>query len=458
MDEQRSQRSDLTHRPDLRHRAAALTALIGLVVFGVASLAFVIHSAPALVATVGGLGLAVGGAWWVVTERDRRRLWGMAAIVAGFVVMTWAMAHALIAADAMILRLLAAVGVLGVAVASARFALAADLHALDRRQQSHRPQRPVLICNPRSGDGKVERFGLRSAAAELGVETVELEPGDDLEQLAHDAVAAGADCLGMAGGDGSQAIVAAVAVEHDLPFVCISAGTRNHFALDLGLDRDDPRHTLRAFTDAVERRVDYGTVNGRLFVNNVSLGVYATIIAEESYRADKAQTAAAMLPDLLGPTARPFDLQFTAPSGRDVDGAFVILVSNNPYVASTSLDAATRRRMDTGALGVIAVSTSTAAEAARLMTRSALGLRKTSPFWHEFTAGSVEIRSRSGHAAAGIDGEAVDLTTPMTIRSHPRGLRLLVPAENEVIAARRQARDVNVRALVDMAAGRVPRL
>ncbi|MXP20796.1 diacylglycerol kinase [Gordonia sp. HNM0687] len=429
-----------------------------MVVFGVLSLVFVINSVLAIVATVGGLALAVGGAWWVVTERDRRRIWGAAAIAAGFVVMTWAMGHALVAADAIVLRLIIAVGVLGVAVASARYALAPDLHALDRRRDTQRPQRPVLICNPRSGGGKVERFGLRSAAAELGVETIELEPGGNLEQLARDAVARGADCLGMAGGDGSQAIVAAVAVEHDLPFVCVSAGTRNHFALDLGLDRDDPRRTLLAFRDAVERRVDYGTVNGRLFVNNVSLGVYATIVAEESYRADKAHTAAAMLPDLLGPTARPFDLQLTTPSGRHVDGAFVILVSNNPYVANTSLDAATRRRMDTGTLGVIAVSTSTAAEAARLMARSAVGLRKTSPFWHEFTAGSVEIRSRSGHAAAGIDGEPVELTTPLTIRSHPRGLRLLVPSDNEAIAARRQAREVNLRALVDVAAGRLPRL
>lgn len=458
MDQHRSGRHDLTAPPDFRHRTAALISLAGMVVFGVLSVAFVVNSALAIVATVGGLGLAVGGAWWVVTERDRRRLWGTGAIAVGFIVMTWAMTHALVAADTMLLRLVSAVGVLGVAVASARYALAADLHALDRRQAIHRPCRPVLICNPRSGGGKVETFGLRAAATALGVEVVELVPGGDLEQLARDAVADGADCLGMAGGDGSQAIVAAVAVEHDLPFVCVSAGTRNHFALDLGLDRDDPRRTLLAFHDAVERRVDYGTVNGRLFVNNVSLGVYATIVAEDSYRADKARTTASLLPDLLGPTAHPFDLQFTTPSGRDVDGAFVILVSNNPYVATTSLDAATRRRMDTGTLGVIAVSTSTATEAARLMTRSAVGLRKTSPFWHEFTAGSIEIRSRSGHAAAGIDGEAVDLTTPLTIRSHPRGLRLLVPADNKAIAARRQARDVDVRALVDVAIGRVPRL
>ena len=137
-------------------------------------------------------------------------------------------------------------------------------------------------------------------AAELGVETVMLDHGLDLEQLARDAVARGADCLGMAGGDGSQALVASIAVEHGLPFVCVSAGTRNHFALDLGLNRDDPRESMYAFRDAVERRVDYATVNDRFFVNNVSLGVYAKIVQEESYRDAKLDTTKVLLPEMLG--------------------------------------------------------------------------------------------------------------------------------------------------------------
>ena len=159
-----------------------------------------------------------------------------------------------------------------------------------------------------------------------------LEPGLDLEQLARDAVARGADCLGMAGGDGSQALVAAVAIDHDLPFVVVSAGTRNHFALDLGIGRDDPRPNLRAFHDAIERRVDYATVGGRLFVNNVSLGVYATLVQHDGLRDAKAETAKALLPEMLGRRAQPFDLQFTEPSGANVHGAFLIQVSNNPYV------------------------------------------------------------------------------------------------------------------------------
>jgi diacylglycerol kinase family enzyme len=144
------------------------------------------------------------------------------------------------------------------AVGLARAALLRDVREHDDRRpvSVKRPQHPVLICNPWSGGGKVTRFGLVDLARDLGVEVVMLDHGLDLEQLARDAIAGGADCLGMAGGDGSQALVASIAIEHDLPFVCVSAGTRNHFALDLGIDREDPRLSLHAFRDGIERRID----------------------------------------------------------------------------------------------------------------------------------------------------------------------------------------------------------
>jgi diacylglycerol kinase family enzyme len=261
----------------------------------------------------------------------------------------------------------------------------------------------------------------------------------------------------MAGGDGSQALVASIAVEHGLPFVCISAGTRNHFALDLGLNRDDPRETMPAFRDALERHVDFATVNDRFFVNNVSLGIYAAVVQQEGYRDAKVDTTKALLPELLGRQAEPFDLQFTLPDGTEVDGAFLVLVSNNPYVIGASLEASQRRMIDSGRLGVVAVSSSTGSEAARLMTLSAVGQRSRSPFWHEFTAPEFEVRSRSGRAFAGIDGEALELDTPLRFRIHPGGLRLLVPEGNQEVAERRRAGNVDLRSLLLVAGGRWPR-
>jgi diacylglycerol kinase family enzyme len=260
----------------------------------------------------------------------------------------------------------------------------------------------------------------------------------------------------MAGGDGSQALVASIAVESGIPFVCVSAGTRNHFALDLGLDREDPRTGVRAFRDAIDRRVDFATVNERLFVNNVSLGVYATIVQQEGYREAKSTTARSALPELIGRTAEPFDLQFTTPDGTEVDGAFLIMVSNNPYVLGAASDVAQRRRLDTGKLGVFAVTADSGVQAAAALSHVLAGRRVRSGAVIEFTTEAFEVRSRSGMAFAGIDGEALELPTPLRFQIHPHGLHLLVPEGNLEVARSREARDARAGDLVSLARGVQP--
>ena len=128
-----------------------------------------------------------------------------------------------------------------------------------------------------------------------------------------------------------------------------------------------PAQSVYAFRDAFERRVDYATVNGRFFVNNVSLGVYATIVQQEGYREAKSATTKQLLPELLGETERPFDLQFTSPDGAEVDGSFLVMVSNNPYVLAASPSTSQRLRLDTGRLGVFAVTAATGTQAAEVV-------------------------------------------------------------------------------------------
>ena len=147
-----------------------------------------------------------------------------------------------------------------------------------------RPAAPALIVNPRSGGGKADRFELVRQCRARGIEPIVFQRGDDPTALAAAAVRAGADAIGMAGGDGSQGAVAAVAAEHDLPYVCIPAGTRNHFALDLGIDPADVVGALDAFVDGEERRIDLGLVNGRVYVNNVAMGVYGVVVQSPEYR------------------------------------------------------------------------------------------------------------------------------------------------------------------------------
>ena len=230
--------------------------------------------------------------------------------------------------DRRVLDRLTIVGLFWLAVAAAAAAFAVHVPL----PRASRPQRPVLFLNPRSGGGKAERFKLADEARKRGIEPIELGPGDDLATLVKTAVDEGADALAMAGGDGSQAVVAAAAAELDLPYACIPSGTRNHFALDLGVNRDDVVGALDAFVDGGERVVDLAEVNGLVFVNNVSLGLYATAVQRDGYRNAKLRTILGTLPDVLGPRGQPPDLQWTGPrDAKSYPSGTVLLVSNNRY-------------------------------------------------------------------------------------------------------------------------------
>ena len=272
------------------------------------------------------------------------------------------------------------------------------------------PQRPVLFVNPRSGGGKAARAGLPERARDRGIEVTVLQPGDDLGQLVATAVAGGADALGVAGGDGSLAIVAATAIAHTLPFVCVPAGTRNHFALDLGLNRHDLVGSLDAFTNGIERRIDVAEVNSRLFLNNVSLGIYGDAVREPGYRDAKALTLLETALRVLGPSAPGADLELVDDRGRVHRDPDVALVSNNPYALEPPHAPGTRPRLDSGELGIIVLDEP---HADRAPARA-------------WTARRLDIAS-AGPVHAGIDGEAVDLTPPLRFAICPCALRVLLP-------------------------------
>jgi hypothetical protein len=198
-------------------------------------------------------------------------------------------------------------------------------------QAADPPRRPVLFINPRSGDGKAARARLAERARDAGIEAVILGPGQDLAALAGEAAAAGADALGMAGGDGSLAVVATVAAAHEIPFVCVPAGTRNHFALDVGIDRHDLAGALDAFTGGVERRIDAAEVNGRMFLNNVSLGIYGDAVHSPAYRDAKARTLLETAAEVMGPGAGELALNLIDDLRHEHRHPAIVLVSNNPY-------------------------------------------------------------------------------------------------------------------------------
>jgi diacylglycerol kinase family enzyme len=173
----------------------------------------------------------------------------------------------------------------------------------------------------------------------------------DPAALAREAVARGADALGVAGGDGSLAVVAAVAAAHGLPFTCIPAGTGNHFARDLGIDRQDLIGALDAFTDGMERRIDLAEVNGRVYVNNVSLGIYGDAVRRPAYRDAKVRTLLLTAEEVLGPSEGVPKVHIVDDLGREHIGPAVLLVSNNPYALDPPATPGTRPALDSGQLG-----------------------------------------------------------------------------------------------------------
>jgi diacylglycerol kinase family enzyme len=286
-------------------------------------------------------------------------------------------------------------------------------------------RRSVLFVNPRSGGGKAEEFGLVALARDLGVETVVLEPGDDLQALAHRAAEDGAEVLGMAGGDGSQACVLGVAAQHGLPFVCIPAGTRNHFALELGLDRRDPRPAMQAFIDGSPRRIDYGTINGHVFVNNVALGLYAAIVEQHGYRDAKVQTTLDLLPQLAEAGGPWFDLDYDVPEHGLQRSATLVLVSNNPYELSGG--SIQRRRLDSGQLGVIALNAAGLRDLVGVTLLTAAGRPDSARSLWRWETPTIEIGSPHDRVVAGIDGETVDLEPPLELAVVPAGIEVLLP-------------------------------
>ena len=409
-----------------QHRLSAAVALISGVAALIAVLAFTIDSFWNLLIALIGAAVVVTGGWYVVANRGTRRF--VAALVAALGVVLVVLG--LVGAGSGLLQLFVAGVLMAVSIVFAQ-------HATKRRPTSvtaadlgapHQPAKnPVLIMNPWSGGGKVDRFNLVQECRDRGIEPVVLAKGDDLIELAEDAIARGADVIGMAGGDGSQALVATVAMRHGVPHVVIPAGTRNHLALDLGLDRDDVVGALDAFAGGIPRIVDLATVNGRVFVNNVSLGLYADIVASDAYRDAKLRTALDTLPDLLGPNADSLDLHFVDSDGVAHDTAEVVLVSNNPYVLDSLAGVGTRPRMDAGVLGVVSLTLASATEARRFLALETAGQVNRFPGWQQWTTPRFEITS-NGPVQVGVDGEALTMASPVVFEVVPAAVTMLIPA------------------------------
>jgi diacylglycerol kinase family enzyme len=410
----------------IRRRLVASAALM----FGaVGTLLLAILAVVDLLRGVLGLalfGLAVVCASQVVVRRGPLRVVGLSAAALLFVsgaALTIGVHPALV---------LGATAATSLALGAAAYAFRIKVHL----PAAPRPSHPVLFWNRRSGGGKVERFHLCEEARARGIEPIELTSGTDIEELVLCALSEGADALAVAGGDGSQAVVASIAAERGLPYACIPAGTRNHFALDLGVDREDIVGALDAFVDGGERRVDVGAVNGRTFLNNVSLGVYGQAVQRPQYRDAKVHTLLETVPDVIGPEVPP-QIEWRGPDGEPHQGAAVVIVSNNPYRLGHPIGEGTRPRLDGAVLGIAVIDRN--------------GLKT-------WSVPSFEIDAQ-GPVPAGLDGEPVVLAAPLRFHIRPAALRCRIARHHPGASPSSFAPDGlwdGIRALVHIAEGRYP--
>ncbi|HEY7478588.1 MAG TPA: diacylglycerol kinase family protein [Actinomycetota bacterium] len=406
--------------PSLWRRLAALASILltlGVVVWSILE---VLGEPLVLVAVVVLLGICTSAVWYAITRRGAGRKVAFLLAIAAIALLV-----AVVLGDSL-LSILLRLAALVLAAGLGRFALHRDLRTLKQLRTPGTPvpaaRRGVLIMNLKSGGGKAEKNRLEDRCRERGVEPVVLRPGDDLLQLAAEAIDRGADVVGMAGGDGSQALVASVASERGIPMVVVPAGTRNHLALDLGLDRADVVGALDAFGAAVETTMDLAEVNGRVFVNNVSLGLYASIVRSPEYRDAKVDTTMSALPQLLGPGTEPFDLRYDGPDGARHDGAHLIQISNGPY-GTTMGGMGTRPRLDTGLLGITTLVVPDDKAAGALIRAIGAGHADRYEGLSSWNAPAFRIDS-AGPVAVGLDGESMELDPPLEFTSRPGVLRV----------------------------------
>ncbi|MGS0684755.1 diacylglycerol/lipid kinase family protein [Nakamurella sp. GG22] len=405
-----------TTEPPSAKRWAARIALILVAAAAILVFASAGYTGVFLVVTgLVGAALLLVGMFWFLARRGVARWAGLAVAALAVVALIWSYA----AADVILVAILT-LALLAAALAAARWAVDEDEDTWMPSVAVPDAKRPFFVMNPRSGGGKVVRFGLREKAEALGAEVALLEgPGHvDVAAVVRDAVARGADLLGVAGGDGTQALVAGIAAEHDLPFLVVSAGTRNHFALDLGLDRDDPSTCLDGLRNGVEVRVDLGMIGGRPFVNNASFGAYAEIVQSPEYRDHKEGTILSMLPDLLTPDAAALSVRV---GDSTVDRTQAILVSNNPYGSGRLIDLGRRNRLDQGVLGVVAGRVDSAASAVGLLRRT------NGQTVRVLTGPEAVVDADATEIPVGVDGEALMVPTPVHCTVRPRALRVRLP-------------------------------
>jgi len=420
-------------RLSLRLRIAALATICiyALLVFTAALL--VAHNFGLFLACIPTAALLAYGAWLGFTGLRKRAMIGVGLVILSFAALVVEFGYFLRGRDDW--RAVLMVLVLSVLyVVLIGFLRREYWREMRRSNESTKTtaqfHNPFLIINPKAGNGRAVKAHLDEQAKKQGITVIFTKKGDDLESVARRAVRRGADVLGVSGGDGSLGAVAKVAIEQQLPIVVLPGGTRCHFARDLGLDPKRITDALAGF-HGVERLVDTADINGRIFLNNASFGLYADIVDSPGYREHKVQASRNVLRSIVNGTKDTYDLRFRRDKFQ-VDKAVQVLVGVNSYETFNVFELGHRERLDEGVLQVTAITQlndETMRELLSTISIDKLGKTDAYPNIFQWTRKSFSITNSTGRIVAGVDGEREEYATPVTIRVKPLALHIFVPAE-----------------------------
>lgn len=409
---------------------AAALATLGLIVISTVELAFT--SFFTLILLVVALGLGAFGAWLIFTGTNKRLAigWTLLAVssvttVGSFYELTTNLS------DPLLLRIVVLFLLYSFLVGILRREYWRQKRLNAQAKSTKTLPSAVLIINPKSGDGRAIKAKIPQKASKLGITTIITKKGDSIEGLARKAVSDGAKILGVSGGDGTLGAVAKVAIEENLPLVVLPGGTRCHFARDVGFDPKEIGDALASFY-GIERRVDVGSINGRIFLNNASFGLYADVVDKPDYRNHKVRTTREVLRSLLNGDTPYYALSFTDDKQKKHRHAAQILVGVNAYETVNIFEFGRRRAMNQGILQITAVTKLTDELIGQMMGTIVLNQSfEDSNTGHveQWEAAKFSVNSKSKQLVVGVDGEREEYTAPVTIKILPKALRLMVPPE-----------------------------